>query len=102
MGCSLSSPSLDQFTCARGLIVPPVLVRGRGVPHAATRSVMPLAAGLPGLGSPLCRGALSPVTGRSGSWQRRQNVRGEIGAFEKLNVVLLPRAFGNEATYTLV
>ena len=29
-------------------------------------------------------------------------MQGEIGAFEKLNVVLLPRAFGNEATYTLV
>ena len=85
--------------------MPPVLVQGRGVPRAATRwqsSVMPLAAGLPGPGSPLCRGALSPVMGRSGSWQRRQHVRGEIGAFEKLNVVLLPRAFGNEETYTLV
>ena len=29
-------------------------------------------------------------------------MQGEIGAFEKLSVVLLPRAYGNEVTYTLV
>lgn len=89
-------------------MVPPVLVgggragRGASCSHSVAELSHALGTGLLGPGSPLCHGALSPVMGRSRSWQRSQHVQGEIGAFEKLNVVLLPRAFGNEATYTLV